>query len=56
LENDGASQNAQSPFRFYSLLQKSCFLETEETPTDDDVIQEVDLKDLRSRRNALGDL
>ena len=39
-----------------ALLQKSCFLETEETPTDDDVIQEVDLKDLRSRRNALGDL
>jgi len=43
-------------------LQKSCFLETEETPAadhslaDDDVIQEIDLKNPRRRRNALGDL
>jgi hypothetical protein len=45
-----------------SSLQKSCFLETEETPAaghslaDDDVIQEMDLKNLRSRRDTLGDL
>ena len=44
------------------LLQKSRFLETEETPAagrrlaDDDVIQEMDLKNLRSRRDALGEL
>jgi hypothetical protein len=44
------------------LLQKSCFLETEETPAaghrlaDDYVIQELDLKNLRARRNALGEL
>ena len=38
------------------LLQKFCFLETEETLADDDVIQEIDLKNLRSRRNTLGDL
>jgi hypothetical protein len=45
-----------------SSLQKSCFLEAEETPAaghslaDDDVIQEMDLKNLRSRRDTLGDL
>jgi hypothetical protein len=33
-------------------LQNFCFLETEETPADDDVIQEIDLKNLRSRRHA----
>ena len=47
---------------FCKYLKKSCFLETEETPAvdhslaDDDVIQEMDLKNLRSRRHALGDL
>jgi hypothetical protein len=39
----------------YTLLQKSRFLETEETLANDDVIQEIDLKNLRRRRNALGD-
>ena len=47
---------------FVSSLQKSSFLEAKETPTtphrlaDDDVIQEIDLKNLSSRRDALGDL
>jgi len=47
---------------FVSSLQKSSFLEAEETLTtphrlaDDDVIQEIDLKNLRSRRDALGEL
>ena len=46
-------------FGFCKYLQKSCFLETEETPAadqnlaDNDVIQEMDLKILRSRRDAL---
>jgi len=44
------------PFVRGLLLQKSCFVETEETPANDDVIQEIDLKNLSSRRNALGDL
>jgi hypothetical protein len=49
-------------FGFCKYLQKSCFLETEETPAadhslaDDDVIQEMDLKNLRSRRDALSEL
>jgi hypothetical protein len=30
-------------------------METEETPANDDVIQEMDLKNLR-RRNAVGEL
>ena len=37
-------------------LQESCFLETEVTLADDDVIQEMDLKNLCSRCNALGEL
>jgi hypothetical protein len=39
----------------YTLLEQSRFLETEETPPNDDVIQEIDLKNLCSGRNALGD-
>jgi hypothetical protein len=31
-------------FELYTLLQKSCFLETEKALADDDVIQEIDLK------------
>jgi hypothetical protein len=47
---------------FVSSFQKSCFLKAEETPAadhslaDDDVIQEMDLKNLRGRRDAFGDL
>jgi len=41
---------------FCKYLQKSCFLETEVTLADDDVIQEMDLKNLRSRRDALSEL
>ena len=41
---------------FVSSLQKSCFLETEKALADDDVIQKIDLKNLRSRRHALGEL
>jgi hypothetical protein len=41
---------------FASILQKPCFLETEETPANDDVIQKIDLKKLRSCRQAFGEL
>jgi hypothetical protein len=37
------------------VIQKSRFLETEETLANDDVIQEIDLKNLRRGRNAFGD-
>ena len=60
----GAIANASrkviaTPTRY---LQESCFLETKEAPTaarslaDADVIQEMDVKNLRRRRDALGDL
>jgi len=39
-----ASVSARTP----TLLQKSRFLETEETSANDDVIQEIDLKNLCS--------
>jgi hypothetical protein len=38
------------------ILQQSRFLETEETLADNDMIQEMDLKNLRSRRDSLGEL
>jgi hypothetical protein len=47
---------------FASICRSPAFLETEETPAadhslaDDDVIQEMDLKNLRSRRDALSEL
>jgi hypothetical protein len=39
----------------YTLLQQSRFLETEETLANDDVIQEIDLKNLSSRCDARSD-
>jgi hypothetical protein len=37
-------------------LQKSCFLETEETLANDDVVEEIDLENLRRPSDAFGDL
>src|SRR5271167_2330937 len=37
-------------------LQESSFLKTEVTLAGDNVIQEIDLKDLRGRRQAIGEL
>jgi hypothetical protein len=54
--NGGTGDRSIHQFGFYKCLQKSCFLETEETLADDDVIQEMDLKNLRSRRDALSEL
>jgi hypothetical protein len=39
-------RHGQRPLEHY--LQKSRFLETEETPANDDVIQEIDLKNFCS--------
>jgi hypothetical protein len=39
---------AQRLLEHSALLQQSRFLETEETPANDDVIQEIDLKELCS--------
>jgi hypothetical protein len=58
----GTGDRSIHQFGFCKYLQKSCFLETEETLAadhslaDDDVIQEMDLKNLRSRRDALSEL
>jgi len=48
--NGGTGDRSIHQFGFCKYLQKSYFLETEETLADDHVvIQEIDLKNLRSR-------
>jgi hypothetical protein len=51
---DVARPNA--PLEHYTLLQQSRFLETEETLANDDVIQEIDLKNLCSGHYTPGEM